>query len=63
MSRKYLDEAYALLYRIQFLQSLALAAQHELDKQYHIVDYADTLKSLVDDLQTALDGLERDLAA
>lgn len=63
MSRQHLDTAYTMLHRIQFMQSLAFAAQNEVDSQYHIIDYADTINDSVKQLQAALDGLERSIAA
>ncbi|MGP4734379.1 MULTISPECIES: hypothetical protein [unclassified Psychrobacter] len=63
MDRTHLDIAYAMLYRIQFMQALAFSAQNELDKTYHIIDYVDTIDDSVKQLQAALDGLERSLAA
>ena len=63
MPRQHLDKAYSALHRIHLMQSLAFAAQNEVDKQYHIVDYADAIDANVKQLQVALDDLERSLSA
>jgi hypothetical protein len=63
MSRQHLDSAFTALHRIQLMQSLAFAAQNEVDSQYHIVDYADTIDASIKQLQVALDDLERSIAA
>lgn len=63
MKSKDLDNAFTSLHRLQFMQSLAFAAQNDIDKHYHIIDYADAISELVTQLQASLEGIERSLAA
>lgn len=56
-----LDEAQAMLYKVEMLQALCLASQNSLDAQYGMIDYADLLNEFLPRLQAAINDAERAL--